>query len=207
MMKDSRACLICGETKPLSDFPVRVSRGKSGFRGYCYARIREYPRKYRRIHLPKPRTRVESPEYLAWKGMKKRCFNPKQPKYPRYGGRGITVCQEWLHNFKAFLSHIGPRPGPEYSLDRIKNDGNYEPGNVRWATAKQQQANGSRARLTTFMGEPLPLNEVGRRIGISGYLLGRRLNRGWTLEQAISIPAVGCWHEKRAIHNSNLAKV
>lgn len=73
--------------------------------------------------------------------MIKRCENPKNHAYPRYGGRGITVCPEWRSDFAAFLRDVGPRPSPDLSLDRIDNNGNYEPGNVRWATAAQQAQN------------------------------------------------------------------
>lgn len=80
-------------------------------------------------------------EYTAWKNIKARCFNPKNDKYAYYGGRGITMAPEWIDDYEAFLSHIGRRPSPEHSVDRIDNDGNYEPGNVRWATPLQQRHN------------------------------------------------------------------
>ena len=76
--------------------------------------------------------------------MRARCGNLKAPRYPAYGGRGIAVCDEWMTSFEAFYEHVGPRP-EGMSLDRINNDGNYEPGNVRWADAKQQ-ANNRRPR-------------------------------------------------------------
>jgi len=81
-----------------------------------------------------------SHEYDAWDSAKKRCFNPRHAAYRYYGGRGITMCEEWRSSFEAFLAHIGPCP-PGLTLDRIDNNGNYEPGNVRWATWKQQVAN------------------------------------------------------------------
>jgi hypothetical protein len=73
--------------------------------------------------------------------MKTRCYNEKAPKYPNYGGRGIKVCDRWLHSFENFLADMGPKPGPEYSIDRKENDGDYEPGNCRWATPTQQAQN------------------------------------------------------------------
>lgn len=86
--------------------------------------------------------RLDRPtEYNIWKNMKKRCKNPKTKAYKDYGGRGIKVAQEWDKSFVAFYNHVGPRPSKAHSLDRIDNNGNYEPGNVRWATADQQANN------------------------------------------------------------------
>lgn len=82
-----------------------------------------------------------TPEHDAWKGAKQRCFNPNRKGFSEYGGRGITMCAEWAASFVAFYEHIGPRPGPDYSLDRIDVNGHYEPGNVRWATAREQMLN------------------------------------------------------------------
>lgn len=79
------------------------------------------------------------PLYHTWMGMKQRCANPKHGKYPRYGGRGITVCERWM-TFSNFLADMGERPEGK-TLDRIDNERGYEPGNVRWATPKEQMAN------------------------------------------------------------------
>lgn len=82
----------------------------------------------------------ESPTYHSWAGMKARCSNPNQKSYKYYGGRGIKVCQRWLDSFENFLEDMGERPEGK-TLDRRDNDGNYEPDNCRWATAKQQSSN------------------------------------------------------------------
>lgn len=83
----------------------------------------------------------KTPEYRAWSGMIQRCLNTKLKCYKNYGGRGIRVCDEWRADFRCFLEHIGPRPSAGYSIDRINNDGHYEPGNVRWATRAEQNNN------------------------------------------------------------------
>lgn len=81
------------------------------------------------------------PEYGAWNCLKQRCLNTRSREYHNYGGRGITICPEWRHDYRAFLAHVGQRPSQLHTLDRIDNDGNYEPGNVRWATRSEQQLN------------------------------------------------------------------
>lgn len=83
----------------------------------------------------------ETPEYDAWHKMKGRCLNENDRKYPDYGGRGITVCQEWIDSFEKFYSHIGKRPSEKHSLDRIENNKGYAPVNVRWATIVEQNNN------------------------------------------------------------------
>lgn len=85
--------------------------------------------------------RFHSPEYKAWRHAKSRCYNPNDPRFSRYGARGISMCDEWLNDFQAFIEHVGLRPSPKHSLDRKDNNKNYEPGNMRWATAVEQGAN------------------------------------------------------------------
>ncbi len=84
----------------------------------------------------------KSTEYRVWGGMKQRCHNARCVHYSRYGGRGIKVCKRWRDSFQAFLKDVGPRPSMDHSLDRFPdNDGDYKPGNVRWATREEQRAN------------------------------------------------------------------
>lgn len=82
-----------------------------------------------------------SPEYQTWTKMKLRCHDPKNSRYPGWGGRGIRVCRRWRDSFEAFISDMGRRPSPRHSIDRINNNGNYEPKNCRWALPSQQARN------------------------------------------------------------------
>lgn len=90
-------------------------------------------------HLTHGRTRT--PEWNAWTHMRQRCSNPNDKSYKNYGGRGITVCTKWNNDFSAFFADMGGKPSDQHSIDRINNDGHYEPSNCRWATVKQQANN------------------------------------------------------------------
>lgn len=79
--------------------------------------------------------------YRSWKSIRHRCLNENCSAWKNYGGRGIKICDEWINSFEAFYKHIGDPPTLKHSVDRIDNDGNYAPGNVRWATAKEQANN------------------------------------------------------------------
>lgn len=122
-------------------------------------------------------------EHAAWSHMTQRCNNPKHPRYQHYGGRGIKVCEHWL-KFENFLADIGPAPSEELSLDRIDNNGNYEPGNVRWATTQQQNEN--RRMVKVINGKSYA--QISRELGGNRLLVSGRVRQGWSLEDAISKP-------------------
>ena len=123
-------------------------------------------------------------EYRSWGLMKDRCGNPKNKHYADYGGRGITVCKRWREDYAAFLSHIGRKPSPDHSIDRIDNDGNYEPDNVRWATPMEQSGNKRNNRWITYNGRTQILADWAREIGINESSLRERLEK-WTLKRAL----------------------
>ncbi len=132
------------------------------------------------------------PEYRVWHTMWARCENPNIPGFKYWGGRGIRVCPEWAA-FERFLADVGPRPSPQHSIDRINNDGHYEPGNVRWATRSQQQTNRRDTLIVTHEGESLPVAEWNRRAGLPQSTLRHRLRLGWPMAVALSTP-VRAWH-------------
>jgi hypothetical protein len=124
--------------------------------------------------------------YGTWQSMMKRCYQPNNISYKNCGGRGITVCQQW-HEFTNFFADMGERPVGK-TLDRIDNNGNYEPGNCRWATPKEQSQNSRQPRFITYAGETMNLTEWSARLGMSLSNFSRRLRRGWTIERAITEP-------------------
>lgn len=105
-------------------------------------------------------------EYRIWSKMKGRCLNKKDPKFHRYGGRGIVVCDRWKDSFENFLEDMGPRPSKRHSIDRIDNNGNYEPGNCRWAIEKVQARNRSTTRKITINGVTLCVREWCETLGV-----------------------------------------
>ncbi len=133
--------------------------------------------------------RQRSPEYSSWRAMIKRCYEPKSRGYDRYGGSGITVCGRWRESFETFLADMGPRPSRQHSIDRFPNQqGGYEPGNCRWATAKEQGRNTKTNVMLEFRGETRCMSEWGELLGIPISTLHNRLHRGWSVERALSTP-------------------
>ena len=125
----------------------------------------------------------KTPEYNVWTKMKQRCLNPKDKDYQLYGAAGITVCQEWIVSFEAFYRHIGPRPAPKLSIDRIDGTKGYFPGNVRWATAKQQSEN--RPGWVKDLNGKTVVSKA-EEIGIPAPTIYNRIRRGMTSDRVIT---------------------
>lgn len=125
------------------------------------------------------------PEYRAWCHMRDRCNRPKCQGYKNWGGRGILVCDRW-NSFANFLADMGFKPGLKYTLERIDNDGNYEPENCRWATYSEQHRNKRTTRILSFGGTALPLKDWASKLGINESTLSKRINHyGWSIERAL----------------------
>jgi len=134
----------------------------------------------------------KSPEYHAWIEMLTRCYNTNRSTHDRWGGRGIRVCDQWRDSFETFLRDVGRKPTPGHSLDRYPNpDGNYEPGNTRWATPEEQARNRRSNLRLTLNGITKILVEWVAESGLPYGAVYSRLARGWTLEDALSRPLRG----------------
>ena len=125
-------------------------------------------------------------EYHSWTRMKSRCININNIYYKNYGGRGIKICDSWM-KFENFLADMGNKPTPKHSIDRIDNDGNYEPENCRWANMKEQQRNRSNNRIIEFYGRSMTLPEWAEEKSIKYSTLYMRLyGYGWSIERAFN---------------------
>jgi hypothetical protein len=140
----------------------------------------------------------EIPAWLLrerWNGMIRRTSDSRHHAYPSYGGRGIKVCDRWK-TYANFLEDMGPTFQTGLTLDRIDVDGNYEPGNVRWATAAQQARNRRDTVTLTWQRRTMPLPDWADRLGISADSLSRRLRRGWSTDRALSTPPNSAPHTR-----------
>lgn len=126
----------------------------------------------------------KSKSYSAWADMLDRCNNPKNRAYPRYGGRGIKVCEKW-RTLNAFLADMGEAPQGKF-LDRINNDGNYEPANCRWVTPRESAQNRCTTKKIEFLGQVCSIAEWARRSGLTVKCLYWRLNNGWSPRKALT---------------------
>lgn len=131
---------------------------------------------------------TETPEYRAWSHIKDRCYNPNAKEYHNYGGRGIVMCDKWLKDFPSFLADVGRRPSSKHSLDRYpNNDGNYEPGNVRWATPLEQSRN-RRTHRINVKGTVVCLKEAAELCGIKYGTVIWRIRNGSAPRAALGLP-------------------
>lgn len=129
-----------------------------------------------------------TPEYVAYREMKKRCYNPNWVRYDRYGGRGIKVCDRWLESYSNFLADMGSKPSPQHTLDRLDNNADYTPDNCQWATKAEQAANRRTARILEYAERSLSLKHWAHEVGIDADTLSARINSGWSTERALTTP-------------------
>lgn len=155
--------------------------GVSRSGGMCSAHYSHFQR-YGNLEIRPQHGMRFTPEYKAWSNMKSRCYRVKDISYPRYGGRGITVCKKWRESFTAFYLDMGNMPIPGMQLDRINSDGNYDPENCRWATRKDNVRNREVTKL-----DPGTVYTIKRlhMVGIKGAEIARWLDLSASLVQHI----------------------
>jgi hypothetical protein len=152
----------------------------------------------------KTKSRNIPAEFNIWQGMIERCHNPSSMSFKNYGGRGIFVCDEWRNNFPAFMAYIGQRPSLKHSVDRINTNLGYQPGNVRWATHKEQARNTRTNCILTYNGESKCLAEWAEIVKIPYHTIKARKNRyQWCDSCCLTIPVrvkgikhYNCTHDK-----------
>lgn len=126
-------------------------------------------------------------EYKAWQSMRDRCSNPDVESYHSYGGRNISVCERWSNSFENFYEDMGPKPDPNFSLDRIDVNGNYEPSNCRWVDILTQASNKTTNVLFQLNGQTLTQSQIAKQANIPVATLVTRLKGGYTIEEAVSM--------------------
>ncbi len=161
---------------------VVAAKLKNGWSTSCGCFASERQRELHTIH-----GWSKTATYRTWIKIRDRCQNKSAAKYLDYGGRGISVCERW-QKFENFLADMGEKPSPEYSLDRINNDGDYEPGNCRWADAKMQANNRRSSRFIEFDGNRKTIAQWADQTGLSQPMIFKRLQRGWSVEQTLTRP-------------------
>ncbi len=164
-------CLCkCGNT-----IKVKANSLKTGNTKSCGCRL-------------KPHGRSGTPEHNAWLSMLKRCYTDTTASFSIYGARGIKVCERWRESFVNFFADMGPRPSSQHSLDRIDNNGDYEPQNCRWATRSEQMINRRMTPLITHDGLTLSAAEWSSRTGLCRKIISLRIRKGWTVHDALTTP-------------------
>lgn len=149
------------------------------------------------VRRPRTHGLSRTPEYVTWTNMISRCEYENRPDFEHYGGRGIRVCERWRGSFQAFVDDMGKRPFPRATLERIRVDEDYEPGNCRWASQKEQTRNKRTSFLVTINGETKTVSEWAEMYGLNQRLVRERLIRGWPPEEAVSPPMRSRWSTRR----------
>lgn len=171
----------CGGQKVVASYALRIGRTQSCG---CIKAEQNYAKGTHH--------ETGSPIYKLWSCVKNRCYNQNDPKYPQYGGRGITVCDEWKTNYESFRDWCqdnGYKKG--LTIDRVNVNGNYCPQNCRFSTQKVQQNNRTNNHLLSFRGETHTMAEWSDILGIPYRRLEHRINRGWSAERALTSPKEG----------------
>jgi hypothetical protein len=185
-----RCRCVCGTEADIEQ--RRLAQGQSLQCSQCSSRYFS-----RNIKHGETRGYRESPEYKTWHKMIDRCDPDKSDGDRKwYADKGVKVCERWRSSFSNFLADMGRKPSPKHSIDRINNDGNYEPANCRWATSKQQTRNYSRNRLLTIAGVTMTLTDWAEASNMKIGTLRNRLEFGWSVQDALAVP-VAPWRGRK----------
>ena len=174
---------VCGKTKVVASGNL-LRKNKSTKSCGCFAS--DHLRSISTKHGAKSGKIVDQ-EYRTWSHMLERCRYSKHPHYKHYGGRGIKVCERWK-KYENFLSDMGRNPSPIHTIDRIDVNGDYCPENCRWETIFNQQSNRRNNRMISFNGDTRTVAQWERIAGLTKGSLNYRLNKGWSIEKAITLP-------------------
>lgn len=169
-------------------FVARLAAVKNGHTKSCGCLLSENLIRRNTVHGYANRGK-QSHIYKVWKSMRKRCNNPRSKDFRLYGGKGVKVCARW-QDFKLFHDDMASSYRPGLEIERLDSNGDYCPENCKWATEREQSLNTNRARLITFRGETLNVSLWAERFGMDYDLLWQRLNAGWPMEKAISLPSL-----------------
>lgn len=130
----------------------------------------------------------KSTEHSSWRSMKNRCCNKNHMHYKNYGARGIKICNRWKNSFQNFYDDMGAKPSPKHSIDRIDNNGDYEPENCKWSTEIEQARNRRGTKMYTYKNETKYAREWMDIYEISNNVFYRRVNQGWSFDKIIETP-------------------
>ncbi len=176
----------CGNITLVSSTNIQRGKIKS-----CGCLQKESVGKINRTH-----GRSRTPEYRIWTRIKSRCYNPNTTDYKYYGGRGIKMCDKWVHSFEKFFLDMGKRPSLLHTIDRIENNVNYTPKNCRWATRETQTRNRTNTKTLTYKGQTKPMAEWAEIIGMPYTTIQSRVARGWPVFKIIETPVLKTWNRR-----------
>lgn len=183
MLKGQKAKAICECGTESEAWTPNLKHNKSASCGCLSQEINSRPNPAMSVRLT-THGQSKTPIYKVWASMIARCTNATNPAYGNYGGRGILVCERWLM-FENFIADMGQRPSDKHSIDRIDNNGNYEPKNCRWATKKEQCNNTRSNRVLVLDGKAKTMTQWAEELGLSRETIRGRLRRGATVERAL----------------------